>query len=352
MSDPRHVMTTVRDRSPALEGLRGAAMLLYFQLTFVLQFDPAKLDRITAGHPGRQAVIEALLALLEPARAWPEAMFTLSGFFLGASLARSGFPAYLSGRVRRLYPVWLAICLPLLSYTGEGFAGAARMLTLLGPPETGPPGAWALFPVLWLNVVWAGYASLPRKPPFWAGLALFAGLAVLTGLALGDIGRGLACLGLCVGLAGWRLRERLGSAGLGPPGLYLALALALAFARPHLPAPLFAPLFEAALALAVVRLYRQDGRVRPACFTARALSHPAFRFYGLTAYSFFLVQATWGFRLSRALLQSEIRSPGLMAGYYLLAFGLSSLFAAFLWYVFERPYTSRPAAASSSRPSQ
>lgn len=353
------------DHAPALDGLRGLAMLVFFHMAFLMQFDPAKISRIADAHPPVRDMYSALGFLLTPGMACAEVLFVLAGFFLAMRLERLSLAAFALDRVRRMYPVYVLILLPLLSYTGADWRMVFESLTMFGGPEGGPRYTWMIAAVLWFSLLWMGMHALFRRAlPYGAQLLGFYLMLAAVSLFLRDGAWLWQVLGLAFGLGAWQWRDRL-SAGLdritwAGPGLCLNLFLLLAWCAPFAPLPVLAPMREALLALAVLRLWR-SGPTYPSkdvhpgtaaastCPTARMLSHPLVRYYGVTAYSFFLMQTTWGVRLSRSILQGEMHSAASIVAHYAMTLAFSTLFAGMLWMFFERPHFLRKAPAAGTK---
>jgi peptidoglycan/LPS O-acetylase OafA/YrhL len=346
MHAPRRLFFFRADHNPAWQGLRGLAMLYFFQLTFLDQFDPAKLSRISVGHPQVQAVVELVNLLLAPAAACPEVMFVLAGYLLGRATQRAvRFRDFAFARVERLYPCYLVVMLPLLSYLAAGPAEALRTLALASNLGDMLKFTWMIGAVFWFCLAWvlSGAAGAVGRG-FWVRLAAFWGLMAAGAAYTGHAAVTVQALGLPVGLAAWRLRERLPAWLLSLPGLCLLVFLVLAWpaAQDHL-AWLALPR-QAALTLAVAGLGASTG------WTARLLSLPLLRYFGITAYSFLLVHATWGLRLSRSMIHSQMDSLATILVHYALSLALSGLFAGVLYVFLERPHFLRKAKPAGNEP--
>ncbi len=345
------------DHIPAITGLRGLAMLVFFHMAFLLQFDPAKLSRLAEAHPGVLSAYNLLRFLLAPGMACAEVLFVLAGFLLAMRLEQLTLPAFVLDRTRRLYPVYILILLPFLSYTGADWDMLGSSLSMLAVPEGGPKYTWVLGSLLWGSIMWMSLHTLLGRVPYWAQLLAFVALLAWGPFFMPDAARAWQVLGLAFGLGAWHWRDRL-RAGPGHnawsqlgryPGLWLTLFLLLAWLTPFVPLPVLAPLREAALALALLGLSSPPDALCSPTHTARLLSHPLLRYFGVTAYSFFLVQTTWGVRLSRSLLQGEMQSAANILAHYALTLAFSTLFAGMLWVFFERPGFLRKAPAAGTK---
>jgi hypothetical protein len=256
------------DYIPALQGLRGLAMLWFFHWSFYNQFDPAKLSRITEAKPWMGAVLQAMRLAVAPGEAAVAVMVIICGFLLvrkdygRAAPGRSFLNAF-----GRIYGLYLLAVLPSLSYMQPDLATVARTLTFLETP--------------------VGF------PPFTAflGVILAAKLFVFGLAACNVIPRTNQCARV-----------------VGGPS-------------------------QAAVP-----------------FT-RMLAHPVLRYFGAVALPFFLIHTTWGFRLSRSILQGELHSIQAIAAHYAMSLAFSAVFAGFLHVFFEKPSFLRNAPSADTKPS-
>lgn len=241
------------DYLPALQGLRGLAVLWFFHWSFYAQFDPAKLSRITEGKAWMGAALRAVGYAVAPGQAAVVVMALICGFLLvRKNYGRAAPGRYLRDAFGRIYGLYLLAVLPSLSYSQPDLPTLARTLAFLEAPD--------------------GF------PPFTAFLGVV-----------------LACK-LCVFTL---------SAGGVIPGR----------------APAFIP----------------TGAGAPRNQGPRLLSHPVLRYFGAVALPFFLIHTTWGFRLSRSILQGELHSVAAIAAHYAMSLAFSTVFAGFLHVFFERP---------------
>lgn len=256
------------DYLPALQGLRGLAMLWFFHWSFYNQFDPAKLSRINEGKPWMGGVLQAMRLAVAPGEAAVMVMVIICGFLLvRKDYGRAAPGRYFFDAFGRIYGLYLLVVLPTLSYMQPDFATIARTLVFLETP--------------------AGF------PPFTAflGVILASKLLVFSLAACNVIPRGIS-------------RAR------------------VAFYPSQAAAPF-----------------------------SRLLAHPILRYFGAVALPFFLIHTTWGFRLSRSILQGELHSVQAIAAHYALSLAFSAVFAGFLHVFFERPSFLRNAPAADTKPS-
>lgn len=289
------------DYNPALQGLRGLAVLWFFHLSFYGQFDPAKLTRITLGRPWLEKAVGALPTLLAPGFLAPAVMYLLAGYLASGGVEKSSFPGYLLARCGRVYPVYLAAVLPILAYTCSGFGGLASALALFELPQGLPDGSSAVFASLfWLPVLWAAVHGATKTCPNLAlRSAIFLAAAGLYRLVHGEAAALAAFPWVLAGVTAGALSTRLAARHAAGPG-------------------------TAAAARA-----------------ARLLSHPVLRYFGAVALPFFLIHATWGLRLSRSILHGEFLSIQNIAAHYAMSLAFSTVFAGFLHRFFERPHLLR-----------
>lgn len=256
------------DYNPALQGLRGVAVLWFFHWSFYAQFDPAKLSRITGDKPWLASALEAARLAMLPAEI---ASVAVAGAICGFLLLRERSEGAAPGRqlrdaFARIYGLYVLAALPSLSYTGTDLRTVAKTLVFLETP--------------------------PGFPPFTAFLGVV-----------------LACKMLVCALSALDIL----------PG---------SIAPPDLPG----------------MFLRTDDA------PTRILSHPVLRYFGAVALPFFLIHTTWGFRLSRSILQGEIHSVQAIAAHYLMSLAFSAVFAGFLHIFFERPCFLRNSPAAGRKP--
>jgi hypothetical protein len=256
------------DYIPALQGLRGLAVLWYFHWSFYSQFDPAKLSRIARGKPWMDTVLNALRLAVAPGEAAWIVMLIICGFLLVRKSYGGADPGrYFLNTFSRIYGLYLLVVLPSLSYMQPDLATIARTLVFLEAP--------------------AGF------PPFITLLGII-----------------LAAKLLVFGLTACNVISRKARRGSGAAPLSQTVP------------PFLLP-----------------------------LAHPVLRYFGAVALPFYLIHTTWGFRLSRSILQGELHSIQAIAAHYAMSLAFSAVFAGFLHVFFEKPSFLRNAPSADTKPS-
>lgn len=337
---------------PGLDGLRGLACLMIFNVHFFAQFaDAAYFTRpngplhaaIHAFHSGSHGV---------------DLFFVISGYLIYGSLThkRPTLGRFILERYKRLLPVVLVVNIPALYWVNADWKQAvdnifflglfgSRLVTfvswalvyemyfyllcgawliVLGRGKNGPPWAsWALLSALYLanslyfhiNPVLSDW----RFAGFFVGLGLAMlksdprGRAVFAKVPPGYWPVGLAVIGLCCWL--WS-RDVVGALSAVSPAL--ALGYFLAF-----------DLNAAVLVAALVNAAASGGGGLFAWTPLRAV--------GAVSYSLFLLHTQWGLPLANSLFGR----PDALAGMWLhygLSLALSFALAAFLFIRLERFY--------------
>jgi len=320
------------DYIPALQGLRGVAALWFFHWSFYAQFDPAKLSRITEGKPWLATGLDALRLALAPGELTPVVAGIICGFLL--AWKQSGRDAPLRNMwsaFARIYGLYLVAILPAVSYSGQDWLAVGKILIFLDAPFGFPPFTTFLGVILaYKLLVFASSAAdtlaLDRHRTIVKAAFTVAELALLFGT---NYPWGFT-LALLVSRTGWHVLKDGGlKAKFAYPGLLLLAGAGVALLP--LPLPVRAFLAMALLAHAPTDISRLT---TPA---TRLLSHPLLRYFGAVALPFFLIHTTWGFRLSRSILQGELHSVQAIASHYALSLVFSAVFAGFLHIFFERP---------------
>lgn len=320
------------DYIPALQGLRGVAALWFFHWSFYAQFDPAKLSRITEGKPWLAAVLDAVRHVMAPGELAPVMAGLLCGFLLTWKQSGRDAPlARLWSAFARIYSVYLVAILPTVSYSGLDLRSVGKILIFLDAPPGFPPFTAFLGVILaYKLLVFASSAAEAlasnRHRTIVKAAFTVAELALLFGT---NYPWGFT-LALLVSRTGWHvLKDGQLTVRFAYPGLLLLAGAGVAL----VPLPLSVRAF---LAMALLAHSPTDisRLITPA---TRLLSHPLLRYFGSVALPFFLIHTTWGFRLSRSILQGELHSVQAIASHYALSLLFSAVFAGFLHVFFERP---------------
>ncbi|WP_243358722.1 hypothetical protein [Fundidesulfovibrio terrae] len=324
------------DYIPALQGLRGLAVLWFFHWSFYAQFDPAKLSRITEGKAWMGAALDAVALCLSPAMMAPVAAYVLAGFLAQTTLGTRPLAGFLLSRAARFYPVFLATVLPILAYSARGWSDIAWVLTFFIVPQDIPPGhLLILAKAFWFSLLWAVIlAATGRTRRFLVQALPFLAVAGLEYLVYRDLRTTSAFLAVLAGAAAARhpLPEAVAHRTAGPSLVCATLAAPIFLAST--PGASFLLALAGAALLALVAGSLASG---VPSFTARLLSHPVLRYFGAVALPFFLIHTTWGFRLSRSILQGEMHSLSAILAHYAMSLAFSTVFAGFLHVFFERP---------------
>lgn len=392
------------DYFPALQGLRGLAVLWFFHWSFYAQFDSAKVARLMDGRPWMEGVIGAAVKLLSPAATVaPLAMCVLGGFLAELSAGKAsnkgvGNDSIVAAgprlaltmglsRLERFYPVFLVSVLPILAYTGCDLAGLVRAMTAFILPGDSLAGNMTLLShSFWLPFLWAVLrAATQRSLGFAFPAGGFLAAAGIDYLIFGDVRTTVAFMAVLFGAWDARLTAgrpviALGAKGINalnapsiPPDGFDAAGQSTHSVSPASRCPnlraggvlvfaAFVPLAVSAqrpatvlilglMISSIIAIASRSLCVNPGYFTARLLSHPLLRSFGAVALPFYLIHTTWGFRLSRAILQTELRSPAAIAAHWAISLGLSALAAGFLHVFFERPRFLRNAPSADKHPS-
>jgi hypothetical protein len=256
------------DYNPALQGLRGLAVLWFFHWSFYNQFDEAKLSRITEGKAWMGAVLQAMRLAIAPGEAAVAVMVIICGFLLvRKEYGRADPGRYFLDTFGRIYSLYLLVALPSMRYMQSDLATIVRTLLFLEAPTGFPPFTMIL------------------------GVMLVAKLLVFGLTTCNVIPRNVR-------------RDR------------------IANSLPQTVVP-----FEGLLA------------------------HPILRYFGAVTLPFYLIHTTWGFRLSRSILQGELHSVQAIAAHYAMSLAFSAVLAGFLHVFFEKPSFLRNAPSADTKPS-
>lgn len=361
---------------PGLDGLRGLACLMIFNVHFFAQYSQQNY------FIAPQGILYEVLRALHSGSHGVDVFFVVSGFLIYGSLTRKrpGFARFLLERYKRLLPVVLVINIPALFWMNAtwkevvdnvlflDFFGS-RLVTFV---------SWALVYEMYfylLCCVWLialrrftlGPAGGEKRPP-WLSWALLTGLFVANCLyfrvtpILSDwrfagffVGIGLAML-----RADQRGRKLF---AMIPPGVWplglgvLALGCWL-WSRDFVgtlsalsPSLALAYFFAFDLCVAVLVASFVNARtVQPDADTARSKSaigasggifaRKGLRCLGAVSYSLFLLHTQWGLPLANSLFGVPASLAGLLQ-HYVLSLGLSFALATFLYMHLERFYFTR-----------
>lgn len=354
-------LPTGRNRVPALEGLRGLAVLMVFLVHYAAFVEPW-MD----GSPLWGAVWRTLF---NGGRLGVELFFTISGFLIYGMLMRGHFApfVFLRRRVWRIYPVFLAVFVLYLALSvlspddnrvpSDPLAAAlyiAENLFLL-------PGLFPIKPVI--TVAWtlsyevAFYAlapiavaglrlherSRPQRLLFWAMVALAL-------LAAGPHARAVLFV---AGILAWEAIDaasasRIAGRADGPALLafvatvaftvaFDAMASTTAVLQPNVWAPAIAAIGCLSVVFAGIA---GNGPV------ASLLSSAPLRWLGNLSYSFYLIHSTalrCVFEVMKRLLPvADGPAPWLLAVLWPIAFAAAALAALILFETIERPFSLAP----------
>jgi len=320
------------DYIPALQGLRGVAALWFFHWSFYAQFDPAKLSRITEGKPWLAAALDAARLALTPGELAPVTAGVLCGFLLAWKQSGRDAPLHsMWSAFARIYSVYLVALLPSLSYSGLDWLAVGKILLFLDAPADSPPFTSFLGVILGYKLlVLASSAADALDPERHRTIVKAAFTVAELALLFGTNFPWGFTLALLVSRTGWHILKDGGlKAKFAHPGFLLLAGAGVAL----LPLPLPVRAF---LAMALIAHTPTDIS-RLTTPATRLLSHPLLRYFGAVALPFFLIHTTWGFRLSRSILQGELHSVQAIIAHYAMSLAFSAVFAGFLHVFFERP---------------
>lgn len=352
---------------PGLDGLRGLACLMIFNVHFFAQYAAASYFVSPGGF------LHQALHALHSGSHGVDVFFVVSGYLIYGSIVRKRPTLFnfILERYKRLLPVVLVINIPALYWVNATWKEVvdnvfflqlfdSRLVTFV---------SWALAYEMYFYLlcgVWLIVLKRGRNGPPWTSYVLLAALYVANSLwfhvnpTLSDwrfagffVGMGLAmlradargrkvfqavppgiwpvCLGI-LGLGCWLWsRDFVGTLSATSP----ALALGYFVAYDLVVAVLVASFVNAA-----------DARTSPAgkaVSSARnsgPFSWTPLRMVGAVSYSLFLVHTQWGLPLANTLFGKPASLAGL-ALHYGLSLGLSLALAAFLFLHLERFYFTR-----------
>jgi peptidoglycan/LPS O-acetylase OafA/YrhL len=344
---------------PGLDGLRGLACLMIFNVHFFAQFADA--SYFTA--PG--SALHSLIHAFHSGSHGVDVFFVVSGFLIYGSLARKRptLARFLLERYKRLLPVVLVVNIPALYWVNADWkmiADNVLFLNLFGARLV-TFVSWALIYEMYFYLLcgaWLIVLGCGRDGPPWRSWALITGLYVANSLYfhVNPILSDWRFVGFFVGLGlgmlkadprGSRLFAKIPPA-FQPVGL-AALGLAcwlwsrdftgtLSAVSPALALGYFI-LFDLVAALLVASLANaaQSGKGGSG---GGLLAWTPLRVVGAVSYSLFLLHTQWGLPLANALFGRPGSLPGLWL-HYGLSLGVSLALAAFLYLHLEKFYFTR-----------
>lgn len=366
---------------PGLDGLRGLACLMIFNVHFFAQYSQQNYFIAPEGF-----LYEVLRALHSGSHG-VDVFFVVSGFLIYGSLTRKrpGLAQFLLERYKRLLPVVLVINIPALYWMNASWKEVADNLLFLDffGSRLVTFVSWALvyemyFYLLcgvWLIVLRRFTCPEDAKRPPWLSWALLTGLFIanclyfrvtpilsdwrfagfFVGIALAMLradprGRklfamippGIWPLGLGVLALGCWLwsRDFVGTLSALSP----ALALGYFFAFDLCVALLVASFVNARTAQSDAKapVSSGDAALSPASRTASGgfFAWGPLRCLGAVSYSLFMLHTQWGLPLANSLFGTPASPAGLTL-HYALSLGLSFALAAFLYMHLERFYFTR-----------
>ena len=337
---------------PGLDGLRGLACLMIFNVHFFAQF--AAKDYFV--QPG--SLVHTLLRTLHSGSHGVDVFFVISGFLIYSSIRRTrpGFARFLLMRYARLLPVVLVVNVPALYWIDAswrevvdnifflGIFPGSRMVTLV---------SWALVYEMYFYILcglWLITLGQGRDGPPWASYAVLFTLYVLNSLVLhqNQVLSDWRFVGFFVGLGLAMLHEDQRTKGLVhkvPAGIWpLCLGLMLlacwlwskdALGWLSARSPALALGYYAAFDLVVALLVASFLKPKPSSspFTAKWT-----RVLGAVSYSLFLSHTQWGLPLAGSLAGLQPFGLAGLGLYYLWSLGLSLALACLLFMYLERFY--------------
>lgn len=350
---------------PAMDGLRGVAVLLVFGVHFATQAEPWLADGAV--------FTELLAALRRVGHAGVDLFFVLSGLLIyGALIAgRWHYAGFMRRRLQRLYPTFLAVFLLYL------------LLSVLMPAQSKLPAAPAdaalyllanllllpgLFPIEpMISVAWslsyelAFYLLMPvlvvalqlRRWSSGQRVLLFLGLALVTALNIATVQGHVRFVMFLAGVLLFEALQRrppLATHAL-PALVAVVLALVIDGVRPV--GSVGFALRTVAMA-AAFWLLCHVALTQPAAPLARVLSWEPLRWLGAMSYSFYLIHSL-ALKAVFLLLAHAWPAQPMPVAWHLAAaavsFGGSLLASAALFLAVERPLSlaprPRPAAAAA-----
>jgi len=341
---------------PALDGLRGLACLMIFNVHFFAQHsaDNYFLSPGSAMYPVARFFHSGVNAL--------DMLFVLSGYLVYGSLSRKrqGFGVFLAGRYKRLLPVALAVNIPALFWIDANWRNVFDnlfFLSLFSDTRLVTFVAWALVYEMYFYVLCGVWLILLRPkgdgPPWKSYLALFGlYLANTLWLHMGQVLSDWRFVGFFVGLGLAMLRE--GPRGRAfvnriPAGSWAVFTGLFLFGNwlwsidalgwlssTWRPLGLSYFLVNDLVVAGLIAALANAGPDMRTPFSWKGL-----RAAGAVSYSLIMLHTQWGLPLAVSLLGGKPRTPGGMCLSWAWSFALSFGLAAFLYAHCERFYFTR-----------
>lgn len=353
---------------PGLDGLRGLACLMIFNVHFFAQFADASYFTRPDG------ALHSLIHAFHSGSHGVDVFFVVSGFLIYGSLARKRptLTRFILERYKRLLPVVLAVNIPALYWVNADWkmiVDNVFFLNLFGAKLV-TFVSWALVYEMYFYLlcgVWLIALGCGRNGPPWRSWTLLAGLFVANSLYfhVNTVLSDWRFVGFFVGIGlGMLQADPRGSKAFTkiPPGFWpVGLAVlglgcwlwsrdftgTLSAVSPALALAYFTA-FDLAVALLVAALVNaakagngpgRDVPVPRSCGGGVFTCTPM-RMVGAVSYSLFLLHTQWGLPLANTLFGRPASLAGLGL-HYGLSLGVSFALAAFLYMHLEKFYFAR-----------
>ncbi|MCC6201482.1 MAG: acyltransferase [Gammaproteobacteria bacterium] len=354
---------TSSQRLGAMEGLRGYAALLIYVLHLTGQFFSRRLevsmDDITLSSLAERHPLEAIGYWLFSSHYGVDIFFALSGYLIAGIVTRQGFRygPYLVNRLLRIYPVLICSTFIYVAYRifvngGTVWWGGlvGNLLLLNGIAELDFPAinivTWSLFfeisfylafPIIWM-------ACRQRLGRF---TIVFLGLVAVLAVCNDNYSRyAMFGVGILLKLLPAPLLAQVRSrfSDISVAVLYVAAAAVFMATQQFV---LFLPVFAIPAFLLMDRAIHSDGWLN------QLFSNRWLRYFGNISFSFYIYHPL-GLSVAHAVLE---RYPGwthgkYLAGFIVLSFASSTVFAVLSYVFVERLYFSSRRHALTPRPQQ
>ena len=341
---------------PGLDGLRGLACLMIFNVHYFAQFAHEEYFT-TPGSPAHTA-----LRILHSGSHGVEIFFVISGFLIYGSIQRKRpvLVRFFLERYKRLLPVVLVINIPALYWINAGWKDVADNLFFLQlfPGSTLVTFVtWALVYEMYFYLlcgVWLILLGRGKRGTPWLSFGLIVALYAANSLVfkVHPVLSDWRFVGFFAGMALAMLREDKRTAPLVarvPHGIW-PVCTALLFAGCWLwsrdvvgalsaRSPALALGYFAAYDVVVAVLaasFLNAGPGQGSIYTWKGL-----RVVGAVSYSLFLLHTQWGLPLATSLWGGRPESLAGIAPHYVWSLGLSLAMATFLYVHLERFYFRR-----------